>query len=136
MKLYKLVLFAVVIGLISCSTSSKKTAESGRVDYGRGVAYEQANYSGQAIPLSGGTYEADLFHPKALNTMDPSQKSLQNYSGTISSVRIGTGLKCEFYQGIDSKGNKVGPIGEGNYPDFRENGWSDNIKSIRCYPAS
>lgn len=136
MKLYKVILFVVVISLISCSTSSKKTVDSGRVDYGRGMAYEQANYGGQAIPLSGGTYEANLFHPKVLNNMDPAQKNVQNYSGTISSARIGAGLKCEFYQGIDSNGSKVGPIGEGNYPDFRENGWSDKIKSIKCYPAS
>ncbi|MDD5168049.1 MAG: hypothetical protein PHN75_04460 [Syntrophales bacterium] len=136
MKLYRLVTFVVVIGLISCSTSSKKTLDSGKMDYGRGMAYEQANYGGQAIPLSGGTYEPDLFHPKVLNNMDSTQKNVQSYSGTISSLRIGAGLQCEFYQDIDSKGSKVGPVGEGNYPDFRENGWNDKIKSIKCYPAN
>ncbi|MEI6313845.1 MAG: hypothetical protein WCO89_03160 [Syntrophus sp. (in: bacteria)] len=136
MKLYKLMLFVVTISLISCGTATKKTVESGSVDYGRGIAYEQANYGGQAISLSGGTYEPDLYHQKTLNNLEIAQKKVQDYSGTISSVRIGAGLKCDFYQDTDSNGSKVGPIGEGNYPDFQKNGWSDKIKSIKCYPAS
>jgi hypothetical protein len=136
MKLYKWMLFVVVMSLISCSTSSKKTVDNGRVDYGRGMAYEQVNYGGQALSLSGGTYEPDLFHPKAGNKMDTAQKNVQNYAGTISSVRVGAGLKCEFYQDVDANGSKVGPIGEGNYPDFRAKGWNDKIKSMKCYPAS
>ncbi len=131
MKLLKWALVVIVaVGLAGCSASAQK-----QVEFGRGTAYGQSQYGGESIPLSSGTYEPDLFHPQKHDSPNVAQDKAQSYSGTISSARIGSGLKCEFYEDTDCKGNKLGPLGEGNYPDFREKGWSDKIKSIKCYPA-
>jgi hypothetical protein len=131
MKLWRWVITAIVMtGLIGCTSSAQKQAE-----FGRGTAYGLSQFGGEAIPLSSGTYEPDLFHPQKHDTANAGQQKTENYTGTVSSARIGQGLKCEFYEDTDCKGNKAGPLGEGVYPDFREKGWPDKIKSIKCYPA-
>ena len=131
MRLWKWTLpVVVIIVLAGCTSSGQK-----QVEFGRGMAYGQSRYGGGGLPLSTGTYEPDLFHPQKHNTADVTQSTVQNYTGTISSARIGSGLKCEFYEETDCKGNKVGPLGEGSYPDFHEKGWPDKIKSVKCYPA-
>jgi len=134
MKTWKWILMIVVIvGLAGCITSGQK-----QVNFGRGVAYGQSQYGGEAFPLSSGTYEPDISHPHkyATATMEIIKDKAQSSMGTISSAKIGAGLKCEFYEGTDCRGTKVGPLGEGNYPDFHEKGWPDRIKSVKCYPAS
>jgi len=131
MKIWKwMLMIVVIVGLAGCTSSGQK-----QVEFGRGTAYVQSQYGGEAIPLSSGTYEPDLAHPQSHHLAGIMKDKVQNAALTISSARIGVGLKCEFYEETDCKGNKVGPLGEGSYPDFHEKGWPDNIKSMKCYPA-
>jgi hypothetical protein len=131
MKRLKWIFLVVIICLIGCAPSSQK-----KVEYGRGTAYVQAQYEGLAISLSSGSNEPDLFHPKKNDLKQTTPDRTQTYPGAIHSAHIGKGLKCEFYQDADYHGKKLGPLGEGDYPDFKEKGWNDNIKSIKCYPAT
>ncbi|MDQ5986971.1 MAG: hypothetical protein CSYNP_02707 [Syntrophus sp. SKADARSKE-3] len=130
MKLLKLIAIAAVIGMIGCTQSTQN-----KLEYGHGIACGQVQYGGMTIPLSSGTSEPDLYHPQKQGMKETAKVQADEYSGTISSVRIGAGLKCEFYEETDYKGGKLGPLGTGEYPDFHAQGWNDHIKSVKCYPA-
>jgi len=129
MKINKCVFFTLMffISLTSCKQSTQKP-----VDYGNGFAYEQINYGGQSFHLSSGTTEPDILHPEQWYFGDPKEKKGQGFTDKISSIRIGGGIQCEFYNDVNFKGNKLGPLGEGNYPDLSEKGWKENIRSIKC----
>ncbi|MGA3209226.1 MAG: hypothetical protein ABSE05_15575 [Syntrophales bacterium] len=133
MNIYKLIFFLLVvfISLTSCNQSAQKP-----IDFGRGIAYEQINYGGQSFPLSAGSHEPDILHPEEWYFGDPKEVKGRGFTDTISSIRIGAGLKCEFYQDVNFKGNKIGPLGEGNYPNLGEKGWKEKIRSLQCYPAN
>lgn len=103
--------------------------------YGAGAVYEHLNYGGRSFNLSSGTNEPNLLHAGLSQFRAPGKKAEQNFYRMISSIRIGRGLKCEFYKDINFKGGKLGSLGEGDYPNLRKNGWDDKISSMKCYPA-
>ena len=133
MNIYKVMFFllVVVISLTGCNQSSQKP-----INYGSGIAYEQINYGGQSFLLSAGSHEPDILHPEEWYFGDPKEIKGRLFTNTISSIRIGAGLKCEFYQDVNFKGNKLGPLGEGNYPNLAEKGLKEKIRSLQCYPAN
>ena len=130
MKHFKLVFLVIVLGLMSSNLWAQE-----KLFYGSGAVYEGLNYGGWSVTLSAGTNEPNLLHAGLSQFGAPGKKTEQNFYRIISSIRIGRGLKCEFYKDINFKGDKLGPLGEGNYPDLRKNGWDDKIGSMKCYPA-
>ena len=90
MNIYKLTFFLLVvfISLTSCNQSSQKP-----IDYGSGIAYEQINYAGRSFLLSAGTHEPDILHPEEWYFGDPKEIKGRGFTDTISSIRIGAGLK-------------------------------------------
>ena len=100
MNIYELMFFLLVvfISLTSCNQSAQKP-----IAYGNGIAYEQINYGGQSFPLTAGSHEPDILHPEEWYFGDPKEIKGRLFVNTISSIRIGTGLKCEFYQMSISK---------------------------------
>ena len=133
MNIYELMFFLLVvfISLTSCNQSAQKP-----IAYGNGIAYEQINYGGQSFLLSAGSHEPDILHPEEWYFGDPKEIKGRLFTNTISSIRIGAGLKCEFYQDVNFKGNKLGPLGEGDYPNLAEKGLKEKIRSLQCYPAN
>ena len=130
MKHFGLVIFVMILGLMSSNLWAQE-----KPFYGTGVVYERSNYSGWSFNLSSGTNEPNLLHAGLNQFGAPGKKAEQNFYRTISSMRIGGGIKCEFYKDINFKGDKLGPLGEGKYPDLGKNGWDDKIGSMKCYPA-
>ncbi len=130
MKHFGLVIFVMVLGLMSSNLWALE-----KPFYGTGAVYELLNYGGWSFNLSSGTNESNLLHAGMNQFGAPGKKAEQNFYRTISSIRIGGGIKCEFYKDVNFKGDKLGPLGEGDYPDLRTNGWNDKIGSVKCYPA-
>jgi Beta/Gamma crystallin len=129
MNIYKGMFFLLVtiISLAGCKQSAPNA-----VEYGKGIVYEQINYGGKSLLISSGTSEPDIMHPEDWYFGDPKEKRGQGFTDTISSIRIGAGIQCEFYKDAGFKGEKLGPLGEGNYPDLKEKGWKEKIRSIQC----
>lgn len=95
---------------------------------GTGVIYGDTNCSGWRIVLN-----ADSSIPDVHNFYDRNAGRHTNANYVISSMQMGTGIKCDFYDATHYDGNVLGPAEYGNYPDLEKHGWDNRISSIKCY---
>jgi len=129
----KVMLSVVVLGMMILFSVPVWSAcpDLGTIPNGTGVIYGDTNCRGWRIAL-----DADTKIPDLGNFYDRKAGRSVNVKDKITSMQIGRGLKCDFYDDTHYRGNVLGPAEYGNYPDLARNGWDNKISSIKCYSDS
>jgi hypothetical protein len=98
---------------------------------GTAEMYEHANFQGFSVGLTTNTEIADVSHMWGATT---------NVADMISSLKLGRGISCSFYEHPNYKGKVIGPFRyedapNGEWPNLSVLDMNDNISAVRCMPA-
>jgi hypothetical protein len=91
------------------------------------------------IEFAPGSWIIDLTTSSAID--DLSRYGTSGFANDrISSIKMGRGIACTFYEHANHGGQHLGPLTyadavNGEWPDLRALGWNDRISSIYCQPA-
>lgn len=95
---------------------------------GTAEMYEHTNFQGFSVGLTTNTEIADLSHMWGGTT---------NVADMISSLKLGRGISCSFYEHPNYNGTVIGPFRyedapNGEWPDLSALNMNDKISAVRC----
>lgn len=96
------------------------------VGYAKGRMYEHIDCGGWYAGLSSTSAVADMRHMSG-NNMGA------NINDMISSIVLGSGVKCTFFADINYRGASF-QMTRGTQPNLVKIGWNDRISSYKCVP--